>query len=45
MLEKFDHPIFFVLALTLVVTASQQILAAGAKKMGWTGIANFFGKK
>lgn len=43
-MEKFDHPIFFAIAMVLVVTSGQKLLAAGAKKMGWGGIANFFGK-
>ena len=44
MIAKLDHPIFFALALTLVVTATQKLAAAGAKKLGWNGIASFFGK-
>jgi hypothetical protein len=45
MLSKLDHPLFFALAITLVVTATQRLAGAGAARLGWTGIATFFGKK
>lgn len=41
---KLDHPLTFALAIILVVTAGQRLMAAGAAKMGWSGIASFFGK-
>jgi len=45
MRERFDHPLFFALAMILVVTAGQRLLGAGAAKLGWGGIATFFGRK
>lgn len=42
MLEKFDNFLVFALTMVLIVTASQRILGAGASKLGWSGVANFF---
>lgn len=42
---RLDHPITFAIAMILVITAGQRLLGAGAAKMGWNGIASFFGKK
>lgn len=39
---KLDHPLFFTIALLFVLTAERKLIGAGAKKMGWTGIASFF---
>lgn len=42
MLAKFDNFLVFALTMVLIVTASQRLLGAGAAKLGWNGIANFF---
>lgn len=42
MREKADNYLVFAFTMILVVTVGQQLLGAGAKKMGWTGVASFF---
>lgn len=44
-MEKFDNFLVFAITMTLVVTATQKLAAAGFKKIGWTGPASFFGAK
>lgn len=41
-LDTIDHPIVFVLFMTMAVFGVAAIVTWGAKQMGWTGIANFF---
>jgi hypothetical protein len=36
-LEKFDHPIVFALAITLVVVGTIAVLSWAFSAMGWTG--------
>lgn len=36
-LKKFDHPIVFSLAITLVVLGWMAVLSWGFRSMGWTG--------
>lgn len=46
MKEKFlnaaNHPLVFIITMTLLVTATRKLFATGFKKLGWTGPANFF---
>ncbi len=42
LLDALDHPIIFVLFMTLAVFGVAAMATWGAKKMGWAGIANFF---
>lgn len=36
-LEQIDHPILFVLFLTLAVLGTKALLEAGFKTLGWSG--------
>ena len=39
MLEKLDHPLFFVLFAMMAITGLQSIITWGAKEAGWDGLA------
>jgi len=43
MVEALDHPIFFAVAITLVVFGMASIFRWGLKAMGMPGPANVFG--
>lgn len=42
LINKMDNFLVFALTMVLIVTASQRLLGAGAAKIGWNGVANFF---
>lgn len=40
--KKMDHPIVFLVVMTIGVFATASVLSWGAKSMGWSGIVGFF---
>lgn len=42
LLDKFDHPLPFLIFMLLALWGMAAILTWGAKRMGWDGVASFF---
>jgi hypothetical protein len=43
LVETLDHPLTFILFMLLALYGLAAVIASISKKMGWTGIAAFFG--
>lgn len=41
-LDAANHPLTFIVAVTLAVTATRKLFYLGASKAGWGGVASFF---
>lgn len=41
-LDALDHPLLFILFMTMAVFATAALLTWAFKSLGWTGPANFF---